>query len=512
MSLLLDLRKTRTKAIEKLNLPESVHDGALYDALKAEIGELDIKISRAASAQALQASLAQPAGAHAEAESQEGVEGFEADVMSRRDYLRALAGADGVATFNGRSRSRLGGADANAQEKFARALAIVRASGIRAPKEKAFVSLGEQLLAVHNYYVTRGVNADNRLVRAPTGAGEVDPTGGGFLVQTDFAAAIFMVAHDMGDLLSRVNKIPIGDKFNGIKIPGVDETSRATGSRWGGVQSYWADEGATVTPTKPKFRMIEFSLHKLFSLMYTTDELLQDQQALSQIASQAFSEEVMFMTEDGLFEGGGGGLPLGILPGANNATTPTGAALSVLPTYGSSTDAAYYSGPTLLIPSTKGQPSGSVVKSNIDAMWGRMWARSRKNAVWLVNQDVEPQLLNLNQPIGTGGQGGSLVYMPPGGMSDEPYAKIYGRPVIPTEYNPGLGRPGDIMLADLSQYTLVDKGGVQAATSMHVAFLTDQMVFRITYRVDGKPMWTVPMAPFAAGGLYKSPFVALQAR
>ena len=73
-------------------------------------------------------------------------------------------------------------------------------------------------------------------------------------------------------------------------------------------------------------------------------------------------------------------------------------------------------------------------------------------------------------------------------------------------------RAADIMLADLSQYTLVDKGGVQAATSMHVAFLTDQMVFRITYRVDGKPMWTVPMAPFAAGGLYKSPFVALQAR
>jgi hypothetical protein len=36
---------------------------------------------------------------------------------------------------------------------------------------------------------------------------------------------------------------------------------------------------------------------------------------------------------------------------------------------------------------------------------------------------------------------------------------------------------------------LADKGGVQAATSMHVAFLTDEMVFRITYRVDGEPIW-----------------------
>jgi hypothetical protein len=28
------------------------------------------------------------------------------------------------------------------------------------------------------------------------------------------------------------------------------------------------------------------------------------------------------------------------------------------------------------------------------------------------------------------------------------------------------------------------------ATSMHVAFDTDEMRFRITYRVDGKPMWS----------------------
>jgi hypothetical protein len=46
---------------------------------------------------------------------------------------------------------------------------------------------------------------------------------------------------------------------------------------------------------------------------------------------------------------------------------------------------------------------------------------------------------------------------------------------------------------------------------MHVAFLTDQMVFRITYRVDGQPMWTKPMTPFK-GTLTKSPFVAIAQR
>ena len=67
------------------------------------------------------------------------------------------------------------------------------------------------------------------------------------------------------------------------------------------------------------------------------------------------------------------------------------------------------------------------------------------------------------------------------------------------------------MFADFSQYTLADKGGVQFASSMHVAFLTDQMVFRITYRVDGRPMWYAPLTPFK-GSTQKSPFVTLQSR
>jgi HK97 family phage major capsid protein len=83
--------------------------------------------------------------------------------------------------------------------------------------------------------------------------------------------------------------------------------------------------------------------------------------------------------------------------------------------------------------------------------------------------------------------------------------------VIATEYNATLGTVGDIMLVDLSQYTIVDKGGVQMATSLHVAFDTDEMRFRITYRVDGKPMWHSALTPFK-GSATKSPFVTLATR
>ena len=356
-----------------------------------------------------------------------------------------------------------------------------RKSGMAFDGQKHFRSFGEQLQAVANYALSRGANTDSRLTRAPSGASAVDPTGGGFLLQMDYADAIWMLAHELGDILGAVNAIPISEKANGLKIPGVDETSRATGSRWGGVQSYWVGEGTTVNPSKPKFRMIEFDLKKLMSTMYTTEEMMADAPALGAIAGQAFSEEVMFMVEDSFINGSGAGTPLGIL-----------------------------NSPALVsVAKQAGQPAGTIVKENIDAMWSRMWARSRKNAVWLINQDCEPQLDQMGQVVGTAGM---PVYLPAGGSiaGDRP-ATLKGRPVIATEYNAALGTPGDILLADLSQYTKVDKGGISTAQSMHVAFLTDENVFRITYRVDGKPMWSQPVTPFM-GTLTKSPFVALAAR
>lgn len=356
--------------------------------------------------------------------------------------------------------------------------------------QKHFRSLGEQLVAVAAAY--SGGATDPRLVRAqlpmeadrfsraPFGAGESDASAGGFLVQSDFASAVWTRAYDLGDILGRVFKLPISSNANGIKLPAIDETSRVTGSRWGGVQSYWLAEGNAPSQTKPKFRLIELDLKKLFSAMTVTDELLTDQSALETIASQAFSEEITFMTEDSIIEGDGVGKPLGIM----NA-------------------------PCLVtVAKDNGQAAATITLNNILQMWSRMWIRSRKNAVWLINQDVEPQLYQLAQVVGTGGL---PMFLPAGGLSNAPYSSLFGRPIIPIEYAATVGAPGDIILADFSQYVLADKRGMQAATSMHVRFLTDEMVFRFTYRVDGAPLWHTALTPFK-GSNTKSPFVVLAQR
>jgi HK97 family phage major capsid protein len=340
-----------------------------------------------------------------------------------------------------------------------------------------FKSLGEQLMAVRKHFT--GGLTDVRL-RAPAGMGETDPSAGGFPVQVDFAQTILQRIYDMGEIASRVFRLNISTQANGIKIPGIDETSRATGSRWGGVQAYWLGEGDPIGASRPKFRLIELDLKKLGALWYVTDELMQDASMLTGIANEAFAQELTFTLEDSVLRGTGAGQPQGI----------------------------FNSNALITVPAEKGQATKTLVYQNLLNMWARMWARSRLNAVWFINQDVEPQLYAVNQVIGTAGV---PVYLPPGGISEKPYATLFGKPVIPIEYANTLGMPGDIILADLSQYVMVDKNAMQQMSSIHVRFVTDEMTFRITYRVDGQSIWQSPLVPYQ-GTNTKSPFILLAQR
>jgi HK97 family phage major capsid protein len=342
-----------------------------------------------------------------------------------------------------------------------------------------FASFGEQLAAVVNA-ARPGGSIDQRLFNAASGLGESVPSDGGFLVQQDFVAELLKRVYETGVLASRCRRIPISAGSNGLKINAVDESSRANGSRWGGVQAYWENEADQATGTKPKFRQMELSLKKLMGLCYATDELLTDASALERVISDAFAEEFGFKVDDAIINGTGAGQPLGILK----------------------------SGALVSVAKENGQAADTVVAENIFKMWSQMWPRSRQNAVWLINSEVEPQLFSMSLAIGTGGV---PVYLPAGGLSQAPYGSLFGRPVIPIEQAAALGDVGDIVLADLSQYLLIDKGGINAAQSIHVRFLYDEACFRFVYRVDGQPIWNKSLTPFK-GSSSQSPFVAIAAR
>jgi HK97 family phage major capsid protein len=155
-----------------------------------------------------------------------------------------------------------------------------------------------------------------------------------------------------------------------------------------------------------------------------------------------------------------------------------------------------------------GQAAASIVGENIMKMWARLWNTSRRSAVWAINQDTLPQLMQLQLPVGTGGV---PLYMPPGGLSAAPYGTVLGRPVIESEYCQTLGTVGDIMLLDFNQYQMIEKGGVEAASSIHVRFVYDETCFRFVYRVDGQSKWNAALTP-KNGTNTVSPFVSLATR
>jgi HK97 family phage major capsid protein len=287
-------------------------------------------------------------------------------------------------------------------------------------------------------------------------------------------------AFETGILASRCSRIQISSGSNSIKLPAVDETSRATGSRWGGVRGYWLSEAAEKQASKPKFRSLELSLKKNVVLIYATDELLQDATALEGFIRMAAPDEIGFQVDDAIINGTGAGMPLGLLN----------------------------SGALISVPKETGQTAATVIFENVSKMYARMPSRNRKNAVWLINQGIEPQLFSMSLATGTGGV---PVYMPAGGASSQPYGTLFGRPVLPIEQCAALGTVGDIIFADLSSYILADKAGIESAMSVHVRFVWDESVFRFIYRVDGQPILASSITPFG-GGDALSPFVALAAR
>jgi len=103
------------------------------------------------------------------------------------------------------------------------------------------------------------------------------------------------------------------------------------------------------------------------------------------------------------------------------------------------------------------------------------------------------------------------MYLPSAGLTEEPFYRLKGRPVVPVEYCDTVGDLGDIILADFSQYAVTDRGAVQAASSIHVQFLTDQTCFRFIYEIDGQPLWPSALTPKNSTSTL-SPFVALAAR
>jgi HK97 family phage major capsid protein len=369
-------------------------------------------------------------------------------------------------------------------ESIEKSVANMEAKGINGnggESNAIYKSIGEQLkdvvtLGMPDASTSAKAEAMDRLNKvkaAASGANESIPSEGGFLVEKDSADMLGDQAIATGLLSQDCFEVPISSNSNGLKLKLMDETSRANGSRFGGIQVYWEGEADTTTATKPKFRQAEWQLKKLMGIMYATEELINDAPALTALVNRWFPMEFGFKVDDGIVNGTGAGMPLGIV----NA--------------GSTVSQAVRTGQ-----GTRANNDNKVIYENIVDMYARLLNSSDPRAKWYINRALLPSIMLMSVPVGTGG---APVFLPPNGAAGQPYMTLLNKPIIPIEQCQAPGTAGDIILSDMNEYLLITKGGINAAASIHVRFLYDEMTFRWTYRLDGAPWRNSTLTPFKGG-------------
>lgn len=305
--------------------------------------------------------------------------------------------------------------------------------------------------------------------KAPTGNNETTDDEGGYLVDQQFSRTLAQRAMGAQVLGRNCLRIPIGAGYNGLKFNGLQDYDRRDGHH--AVNVYRIAEAAEKTKSKPKFERKSVDLEKLVGLYYATDELLQDEPALETMVSNWFGREFGYKVDYELLRGAGTTECLGVLNSA-----------------------------ALVEVSRNG--ANLIDADDVARMYSRMYPPSMARAEWYVSSSVLPQLIGMT--IGT-----QPVWLPPSGLAATPFGSLFGRPINILEVSSVLGTIGDILFADMGEYLMIEKGGIQAASSIHVRFVYDETCYRFVMRNNGIPMWSRTLYP-NQGDLEISPWVVLE--
>ena len=312
--------------------------------------------------------------------------------------------------------------------------------------------------------------------RATKVLGEGQGDQGGFLVPEEFRAQIMMLALEDAIIRPRATIIPMTRET--MAIPTVRDTSHAS-TVHGGVRAYWTPENTASTASEPTFSQARLNAEKLAGHTQLSMELNEDSAiAIEALLTQMYGNAVAYFEDDAFITGTGAGQPTGILNAAALVT----------------------------VAKETSQAASTIVWENVVKMFARMLPQSMGNAVWIANNDTIPQLATMSLSVGTGG---SAIWLQ-NGQGALP-TSILGRPIIYTEKAETLGTAGDLYLADIRQYLIGDRRSLMIANSPHFAFTSDQMTWKFTHRVAGRPWLDSALTP-RNGTNTLSPFVNLATR
>jgi len=332
-----------------------------------------------------------------------------------------------------------------------------------------FRSLGEFLIATRKYL--DGEARDSRideLFRKTMNEGT--DSAGGVLVPEKWADQILSVALENSIVRSRA--IRISGNTDTLNIRVLVDSDRSS-SLFGGITIEWLEEAgdkATVT-SQPSLGNLKLTAHEGVVGTFVSNNLEADVDKFEQFFLQAFGRAIRFYEDEAFIWGTGSGQPVGVMH-AN-----------------------------CLVPVTR-TANSKIDVADIGNMASRLLPGSWQTAVWLINQSVLTELVELTANAANSASVIDLAKM-----------QIFGRPIIVTEKCSAMGTTGDIILADFGQYVIFDRE-IIVASSKHVnyggnyGFLQNETFWKIVLRVDGQPVPQATITP-RRGGSSLSPFVCL---
>lgn len=319
--------------------------------------------------------------------------------------------------------------------------------------------------------------------RRKTSLAENSGQAGGYTLAPQFQNTLLTIAAEQAFIEQRCTKLPMNGRT--ADWPMLDlTTNQGTGVTpyYGGMQFQWQAEAVTYNQTQPAFRQSTWTAWDLVGLVAASNQLLADNGiGLDALLTQLISGAITWYKEYAFLQGLGAGssMPLGVL----NAPAT--------------------------IQQARTTP-GKFKLADAAAMMSRAHIKSWDTATWVMHQSVIPELIQMVDNSSSN----RLVWVTPMGSQTEgpaamkmPKAFLNGLPIYFTEKVPKLGTAGDVSLIDWSYYVVGNRMDIQIDVNSSVLFTSNQMMWRVILRCDGKPWLNNSITDAAGWNL--SPFVTL---
>jgi HK97 family phage major capsid protein len=309
---------------------------------------------------------------------------------------------------------------------------------------------------------------------------------GGYIVPPAFSQNLLRIAVEEAIVRQYATVMPMTTRT--LTIPTLDvTTAQAAGTppQLGGIFAQWQPEASTIGESEPTFRQMELTAWDLVMLCVASNQLLADNGvALDALLTQLFKQALAWFSDYAFLQGRGAGnsMPLGVL---NSPAT-----LQV-------TRAA----------------ASSVRFADIATMLSKVYYLNWQDVIWLAHPSVLPQLLQMTDNS-AGSGAGRLVWLNPappsesGPVQNKFTAQLLGRPLFITDKLPALGTTGCIGCFCFPFYVIGDRMELQIEASQIPRFTTNQMMWRLIARMDGRSWLNNPVT-LSDGTFTQSPFVIL---